>query len=404
MAGTLKKLALFTAIFASFIGYLARLPNSDDLPQSGRVRAIAGIMKLNHLIGLAAETVGVSDRIQVIRRMGIVMNAIKQADEDEGVTIKNTKIEGVRVRIVQPIDAAGILPAIVYYHGGAYYMGSPDTHNALTSALARLAKVVVISVDYRLAPEHPFPAGLEDCYKVTKYILENGNKAQLNIDQNRVAIAGDSAGGNFAAVLAMRFATNPNTKNVPRAQILIYPVLQMFDMMLPSYMTEHAQVFLYSVDHTLSAYFNQNIDSSIYANNHTTAAQKKQYRKYVDWNLIPAKYRKVYNKPINDDLEGDPVLVERAKLTLNPEVSPLLVEDQKLAKLFPTYVLTVGHDRLRDESFIYAARLKKNGVRVVHNHYEHTFHAAINFLHGPLALDVANDMVVGIVKFVQDTL
>ena len=202
----------------------------------------------------------------------------------------------------------------------------------------------------------------------------------------------------------MRFATNPVGKYLPRAQILIYPVLQMFDMMLPSYMTEHAQVFHYTVDHTLSAYFNEKIDPSIYANNHTTSAQKKKYRKFVDWSLIPAKYRTVYNKPINDDLEGDPELVERAKLTLNPEVSPLLVEDKQLAKLCPTYVLTVGHDRLRDESFIYAARLKKNGVRVVHDHYDQTFHAAINFLHGPFALDIANEMVVGVVKFIQDAL
>lgn len=211
-------------------------------------------------------------------------------------------------------------------------------------------------------------------------------------------------GGNFAAVIGMRFAMKPLPKHNPRAQILIYPVVQMFDLMLPSYMQVHAQVFHYTVDHTLSMYFNQKIDKSIYANNHTTAAQKKQYRKYVDWNLIPAKYRTVYNQPINDNQEGDPVLIERAQLTLNPEVSPLLVEDEKLAKLKPTYVLSVGHDRLRDEAFIYAARLKKNGVRVVHDHYEHTFHAAINFLHGIFALDVANEMIVGIVKFIQETL
>jgi acetyl esterase/lipase len=202
----------------------------------------------------------------------------------------------------------------------------------------------------------------------------------------------------------MRFATHPVGKHSPRLQILIYPVVQLFDFMLPSCIEKHYQFFQYPVDHTLSLYFNEKIDKSVYANNHTSVKQKKHYRKYVDWSLIPSKYRTVYKHPITDDNEGDPNLIERAKQALTPEASPLLVEDKQLAKLPPTYVLSVGHDRLRDEAFIYEGRLKRAGVAVVHNHYEHTFHGAANFLHGPFALDIANEMVGDIVKYIKENL
>ena len=278
-----------------------------------------------------------------------------------------------------------------------------------------------ILFSYRLAPEYPFPAGLDDCYAVAKHILEHGDSRKLRIDRKRVALAGDSAGmfnrkdfkkilfisilgGNFAAVNAMRFAAKPVGQYSPRLQILIYPVLQMFDMMLPSEMEEHYQFFHYTVDNTLSLYLNTNIDSSIYANNHTSVQQKKHYRKYVDWSLIPAKYRTLYQKPMNDDHEGDAGLIERAKPVLTPEISPLLVEDNQLAKLPPTYVLSVGHDRLRDEAFIYAARVKRAGVSVVHNHYEKTFHGSLGFLYGPFGLDIAHQMIGDIVKYVQANL
>jgi acetyl esterase/lipase len=212
------------------------------------------------------------------------------------------------------------------------------------------------------------------------------------------------SGGNLAAVTAMRFVTNPIDNHSPRLQILIYPVLQLFDIMLPSYIQPKFQFFQYSVDHTLSLYFNENIDKSIYANNHTSVQQKKHYRKYVDWSLIPAKYRTVYKKPITDDNEGDPKLMKAAKEALNPEVSPLLVEDKQLAKLPSTYILSVGHDSLRDEAFIYEGRLKHAGVSVVHNHYENTFHGSVGFLYGPFGLDISHEMVDDMVKYIKQNL
>lgn len=277
---------------------------------------------------------------------------------------------------------------------------------------------------YRLAPENPFPAGLEDCLSVTKYILDPQHAAKLNIDPKRVAISGDSAGktisyllqtfledffsfsgGNFAAVIAMRLINDKTAVNLPRTQVLIYPVVQFFDMMLPSYLTPILQLFHFGREgQVLELYMNRSITRDILMNNHTSIAQKKKYRPWVDWSLIPKKYRQIYKQPITDQIEGNSILIDNAKEILSEDVSPLLIDDKQLSKLPPTYVLTVDHDRLRDEGFIYAGRLKGNGVNVVHHHFENTFHGSLTFLEGRLKLDIAHEMLDDIVQYLKEYL
>ncbi|CAF0762952.1 unnamed protein product [Rotaria sordida] len=404
MARTTQRIAIIGAIVASFIGYLYQAPHSEGIAQMNRVRILGIPIKIACLIGKVAELFGISSEAVVIQKFCKIVRQLKDKQEDAGLQIEDTLIENVPVRIVRPLNNNDNLPAIVFFHGGAFYMGSVDTHNGITSALARLANVVVISVNYRLSPQHPFPAGLDDCYTVAKYVLKHGDSKKLRIDRNRVALAGDSAGGNMATVNTMRFITHPVGQYSPRLQILIYPLLQLFDLMLPSYMHQHYEIFPYSVDYTMSVYLNEKIDASIYANNHTSLKQKRHYRKYVDWSLIPSKYRKLYKNPITDDKEGDPSLIKKAKKLLSPEISPLLVEDEQLAKLPPTYILSVGHDRLRDEAFIYEGRLKHVGVPVVHNHYEHAFHGSLSLLYGPSGLDIAHVMIGDIAKYVKKNL
>ncbi|CAF3935605.1 unnamed protein product [Rotaria magnacalcarata] len=190
---TAQRLAIFGAIVASIIGYLYQAPNIEGISQTNKVRMLGATMKIMHMIGSAAELLGLSTQTLIVRKGSELVKYVKDKDEDTGLQIENTLIENVRVRIVRPLNSNDNLPAIIYFHGGAFYMGSPDTHNGITSALARLANVVVISVDYRLAPEHPFPAGLDDCYAVSKYVLQHGDSKKLRIDRSRVALAGDSA-------------------------------------------------------------------------------------------------------------------------------------------------------------------------------------------------------------------
>ena len=240
---------------------------------------------------------------------------------------------------------------------------------------------------------------------MTKYILDENNAKQLNIDVKRVSIGGDSAGGNLAAAISNRFIMNPSDGNVPRVQLLIYPVVQFFDFLVPSYLTPALHIFHFGRrGQVLELYLNKSITDDVLDNNHTSIKQKQQYRKYIDWSLIPQKYRQIYREPKHDDKQGNPILIENAKAVLTSDLSPLLVENEVLAKLPRTYVLTVDHDRLRDEGFIYVGRVKANGVKLVHHHFENTFHGSLTFLEGPFELQIAHEMLDDIVNYLKTNL
>ena len=211
-----------------------------------------------------------------------------------------------------------------------------------------------------------------------------------------------SIGGNFGTVIAMRLAMDDDPHNSPRLLILIYPLVQFFDFQLPSFVQPDLSIFYFAtMSDILRYYFNKTISASNNANKHTSIEQKKKFRSLVDWELIPERYRQIYKAPTTDDVEGDSELVHTYQQALHPDASPLLVDNAQLAKLPPTYLLTVEHDTLRDEALIYGARLKASGVQLVHHHFKHGFHAAMTFLNGPLALDIAHEMLNDVIKYLK---
>ncbi|GLB90990.1 hypothetical protein Mkiyose1384_47800 [Mycobacterium kiyosense] len=139
-----------------------------------------------------------------------------------GVTVTERRAgePSVRVLIVTPTHIAAPRPAVLYIHGGGYVMGSPEMEVGFAARLARELGVVTVSPDYRLAPEHPFPAGLDDCMTVLRWLRTNA--AELGIDPQRLAVMGASAGGGLAAAVAQR----SHDEGIPlRAQVLVYPML-----------------------------------------------------------------------------------------------------------------------------------------------------------------------------------
>ena len=125
----------------------------------------------------------------------------------------------IPLRIYTP-QGIGPFPALVFFHGGGWVIGSLDTHDAVCRHLAKRAGTVVISVDYRLAPEHKFPAAPEDCYAATLWVAENASA--IGVDARRLAVGGDSAGGNLAAAVSLM--ARDRKKPSIALQMLVYPV------------------------------------------------------------------------------------------------------------------------------------------------------------------------------------
>jgi len=227
----------------------------------------------------------------------------------------------MRARHYVPVNTVGTEPLLVFFHGGGFVLGDIETHDGLCRLICRDAGVHVLSIDYRLAPEHKAPAAVQDCYAAYRWALEHA--AELGADPARVAVGGDSAGGNLAAVVSQQ--ARDDGVRLPALQLLIYPVADL------------------SADTRSKTLFAEGFFLT---------------KKDMDW------FRDMY-------VTGSSVA------TTDPLVAPLLADD--FSGLPPALLLTGGFDPLRDEGKQYAAALAAAGVPVDHRHYGSLIHGFANF-------------------------
>jgi acetyl esterase len=236
----------------------------------------------------------------------------------------------VPVRAYRPKGAGKdeILPALVYFHGGGWVIGDLDTHDVVCRTFANGARCAVFSVEYRKAPESPFPAAVDDCFSALSFIFSSSSSLKINSKQ--IAVAGDSAGGNLATVMALmaRDAGGPAIS----FQVLIYPGCDQ-RMAHPS-IKRNGEGYLLTEK------------SMLYFRSHYLPNPKD----WLDW-----------------------------------RASPLLAKS--LAKLPPAFVLTAGFDPLLDEGKEYAERMQKEGVQVEYKNYADMVHGFITM---GRVLDTAN--------------
>lgn len=223
----------------------------------------------------------------------------------------------VPVRLYEPYNAnkePG--PTLIYIHGGGFVTCSIESHDGICRRVASGSGYRVLSIEYRLAPQYPYPAGPDDCEHVLKWVLE-GFGAEYGIDRNRLALGGDSAGGNMTAYLAQKY------RKKLKAQILYYPLMQLVDIKPPK--PGPQDVFQFGV----------------------------MALKFIDQHYVK---------------DAD---------TRDTRLSPLFEEDLK--DIPPTYLLTCELDPLRDEGRAYAKKLEAAGTRVKTYHAKTLPHGFLNF-------------------------
>jgi acetyl esterase len=225
----------------------------------------------------------------------------------------------IPARLYDPAGAgATARPVLAYFHGGGWVQGDLETHHGLCARLAQRSGALVVAVDYRLAPEHKFPAAVEDC--MAAYGWLRSRAGEIGGDPGRVAVAGDSAGGNLAAVVSQ--GANRADAPVPTCQVLIYPAL----------------------DFALDTASHRELEGAHIIPRDRILWYREQYSTEADWTDVRA--------------------------------SPLRARD--LAGQPPALVITAGFDPLRDEGQAYADRLRAAGVDVTYREYSGQIHAFVS--------------------------
>jgi len=272
------------------------------------------------------------------------LQTIRQAGPPEDVhSVEERTIPGpggpLTVRIYQP-SSAQELPCLVYFHGGGWVVGTLDTVDVPLRAIAKRSGCVVVSVDYRLAPESQFPAPLDDARAAIEWVCSAGQ--EIGVDVKRVGVGGDSAGGNLAAAAALALRGGPRL----RCQVLIYPVLD----------------------------FSFDTDS---------------YKQFAEGYLLTRSSMQWYwNQYLSDPSDGGGHLA-----------SPLRAGD--LDGLPTTLVITAEYDPLRDEGETFAARLRDAGIDVRLSRYEGTIHG---FFRMGSVIDAAHRLSDEVGEFLREAL
>ncbi|NXW67532.1 AAAD deacetylase, partial [Hirundo rustica] len=355
----------------------------------------------------AAELLGLMHYMEGMRL--ITAAEFVAPTSDENVTVTDTELSNVPVRLFLPRRApGGLRRAVLYFHGGGWCLGDAGMqgYDFMSRRIANELNAVVVSVNYRLAPPHRFPAQFEDVYSVTKFFLQSQVLSQYGVDPARVCVAGDSAGGNLAAAVAQQLLEDPEVKTKLKAQVLIYPALQALDLNLPSYQ-DNADKPLLSRSLMVrfwSEYFTSDpaLREAMASNRHVPPESGHLLR-FVDWSRwLPAEMRgsHTYRGPA----AGDAELARRYPGLLDPRASPLLAERARLRRLPRAYILTCEHDVLRDDGAMYAARLRAAGVPVTHHHAQDAYHGAITFLVGPLEQALGRRLFEACVEWLRENL
>ncbi|WP_238071858.1 alpha/beta hydrolase [Rhodococcus zopfii] len=314
--------------------YIHGMEHIPTTPLPARTRLFGAVLRV-----LASEPSGGPQMVALRARRARLIDSppgrLVVGTDAAGVAVADRHIDnGIRLRIHTPAGT-GPRPIVVNYHGGGWCLGSPEQSRWIAGRVAAQVGAIVVSPTYRLAPEHPYPAAVDDAWAALQWVRSNA--AELGGDPDRIAVMGDSAGGNLAAVASLhaRDAGGPAL----RAQVLVYPAVEMYERWPSEAAHAHAP-------------------------------------------LLTSKQMRTFGRLYLGDGYG----------TEDWQASPIRAASH--ASLPPALILTAGHDPLRDHGFRYADALRTAGVATEHHHYPDTIHgfAALPGV-APAAHTAARDVV-----------
>ncbi|VDL70485.1 unnamed protein product [Nippostrongylus brasiliensis] len=313
------------------------------------------------------------------------------------------RIGGTSVRVYTPHKKKS-RAALVFIHGGGWSLMRAAYYDQLMGAFVRRLGVTLFSIDYRLAPEYPFPYPVEDCEAVIRDLYYNSYK-RFDIDQEKICVFGDSAGGNLTAVVTQRLARQ--NEHIIKCQVLIYPVIHVFGFHLPSYVDYYkkyngtALLNPRAMARWILQYLGLPGDKCnvevLLGNRHISEkiASSPKMKTLIGDTISPARKAVTTSNQLSQDYEV--LLRTFSTIGIDPDVSPLLGVRKDLP---PALVMTAQYDVLRDEGIQYAKRLEEEGGGCVWKHYRTAFHGICNMPYSLVRRGMINDICSFVNNFI----
>ncbi|XP_034976597.1 arylacetamide deacetylase-like 4 [Zootoca vivipara] len=376
----------------------SKIPSGFDSPL--KLRGLHCLAIMAFTVGKCLELLGVCRQVAVIRFLTNFWNP----RADPSLSAKDLHFDGVPVRVYQPkTPSAGPRKGFVFFHGGAGMFGSIAFYEDVCSKIAKETDSVVVSVGYRLSPEHLPPAQYKDCIAATIHLIQNA--ASHGVDPSKIIVGGDSAGGNYATVVAQKLVERSDLPKL-RAQVLIYPFTQNMDFNLPSYQQNSSMPLLFRENFVYFALKYIGKDPSLAGQalkgSHVPDSMRLKYGKWVSPDNLPERFKGRGYKQV-PLAPCEPEVYRQLPEALGGYFSCLFADDSVIQKLPEALIVSCEYDVLRDDGLLYKKRLADNGVKVSWFHVENGFHGMMNLSKGFIfAFPAAVELLDSIIDFVKN--
>ncbi|XP_028290260.1 neutral cholesterol ester hydrolase 1-like [Gouania willdenowi] len=405
------RLRVVGAVLLSAVAYYVYLPLPSGVSEPWKLMLLDALFRGFMQAGNMAQALGFCHHVHLLNRMVSFVEDV-QPLSSAATLVTDSLLGGVNTRVFVPKGGRKLKRGVIYFHGGGWALGSARmrSYDLLCRKMSEELDAVVMSVDYRLAPEAVFPDQYDDVLVAARAFLSADVLQRYGIDPERTCVSGDSAGGNLAAAVAQTLGSDHSLKHKFKVQALIYPVLQALDFNTASYQQNRVVPILYrrTMAHFWLLYLGADLslEPVLLSNNHSSLDEPgidAGARSKLSWSaLVPPEHRKHFQPVVRQT--GTPGVVEAVPALMDVRAAPLLADAQVLTRTPKAYVMTCEFDVLRDDGMMYVRRLRESGVAVTNDHYEDGFHGCMVFANLPMMSSVGRRSMNGYIRWLDHNL